>query len=233
MTPIPDRGQASGDHVFGGHAFQDGGLLKQALTHRSAGAPHNERLEFLGDALVGLIVADALYARWPKADEGVLTRARSELVRESSLANIARRMDLGGALILGPGEMKSGGHRRDSILSDALEALVGAIYLDAGYAACRDAVLPWFGEAIDELQVGKVGKDAKTRLQEWLQARQRPLPIYEPVSESGDDHAKVFCVRCRLTDEALAAEGEGGSRRAAEQAAAENVLQALQGQGGC
>lgn len=202
-------------------------MLKQALTHRSAGAPHNERLEFLGDALVGLIVADALYTRWPKADEGVLTRARSELVRESSLANIARRMDLGGALILGPGEMKSGGHRRDSILSDALEALVGAIYLDAGYAACRDAVLPWFGEAIDELQVGKVGKDAKTRLQEWLQARQRPLPIYEPVSESGDDHAKVFCVRCRLTDEALAAEGEGGSRRAAEQAAAEAVLQVL------
>lgn len=202
-------------------------MLKQALTHRSAGAPHNERLEFLGDALVGLIVADALYTRWPKADEGVLTRARSELVRESSLANIARRMDLGGALILGPGEMKSGGHRRDSILSDALEALVGAIYLDAGYAACRDAVLPWFGEAIDELQVGKVGKDAKTRLQEWLQARQRPLPIYEPVSESGDDHAKVFCVRCRLTDEALAAEGEGASRRAAEQAAAEAVLQVL------
>lgn len=213
--------------VFGDHAFKDAGLLKQALTHRSAGAPHNERLEFLGDALVGLIVADALYARWPKADEGVLTRARSELVRESSLAGIARGMDLGGALILGPGEMKSGGHRRDSILSDALEALVGAIYLDAGYDACRDAVLPWFSQAIDELPAGKVEKDAKTRLQEWLQARQRPLPIYELVAESGDDHAKVFRVRCRLTDAELAAEGEGGSRRAAEQAAAEAVLQTL------
>ena len=227
VTPAPDRGQDSVVSVFGGHAFKDAGLLKQALTHRSAGAPHNERLEFLGDALVGLIVADALYTRWPKADEGALTRARSELVRESSLAAIARGMDLGGALILGPGEMKSGGHRRDSILSDALEALAGAIYLDAGYDACRDAVLPWFTQAIDELPAGKVEKDAKTRLQEWLQARQRPLPIYELAAESGDDHAKIFHVRCRLTDAELAAEGEGGSRRAAEQAAAEAVMQAL------
>ncbi len=227
MTPTPDPGQDPGDCVFGGHAFKDAGLLKQALTHRSAGAPHNERLEFLGDALVGLIVAEALYALWPKADEGVLTRARSELVRESSLAAIARGMDLGGALILGPGEMKSGGHRRDSILSDALEALIGAIYLDAGYSACCDAVLPWFKRTIDELPAGKIEKDAKTRLQEWLQARQRPLPIYELVAESGDDHAKVFHVRCRLTDAELVAEGEGGSRRAAEQASAEGVLQAL------
>jgi ribonuclease-3 len=222
-----DNGHGPEEHLFGGHAFKDAGLLKQALTHRSAGAPHNERLEFLGDALVGLIVAEALYARWPKADEGVLTRARSELVRESSLAAIARRMELGGALILGPGEMKSGGHRRDSILSDALEALMGAVYLDAGYAACRDVVLPWFAQAIDDLPVGKVEKDAKTRLQEWLQARQRSLPVYEPVSESGDDHAKLFRVRCRLSDAELAAEGEGASRRAAEQAAAEGVLRIL------
>lgn len=227
MTPIPDSGRSREGEPFAGHVFRDAALLKQALTHRSAGAPHNERLEFLGDALVGLFVAEALYARWPKADEGALTRARSELVRESSLAAIARGMDLGGALILGPGEMKSGGHRRDSILSDALEALVGAIYLDAGYEACRLAVMPWFAAAIEELPAGKVEKDAKTRLQEWLQARQRGLPVYEAVSESGDDHAKVFRVRCRLTDAELSAEGEGGSRRAAEQAAAEGVLQAL------
>lgn len=227
MTPIPDPGRNPEGEPFAGHVFRDAGLLKQALTHRSAGAPHNERLEFLGDALVGLFVAEALYARWPKADEGALTRARSELVRESSLAAIARGMDLGGALILGPGEMKSGGHRRDSILSDALEALVGAIYLDGGYEACRQAVMSWFGRAIDELPAGKVEKDAKTRLQEWLQARQRSLPVYELVSESGDDHAKVFRVRCRLSDADLAAEGEGGSRRTAEQAAAEGVLQAL------
>lgn len=227
MTPIPDRENDSGGEPFAGHAFRDEGLLKQALTHRSAGAPHNERLEFLGDALIGLFVAEALYARWPKADEGALTRARSELVRESSLAAIARSMDLGGALILGPGEMKSGGHRRDSILSDALEALAGAIYLDGGHEACRQAVMPWFAQAIDELPAGKVEKDAKTRLQEWLQARQRSLPLYEAVSESGDDHAKVFLVRCRLTDADLSAEGEGVSRRTAEQAAAEGVLQQL------
>lgn len=227
MTPIPDPEQDAGGELFAGHAFLDAGLLRQARTHRSAGAPNNERLEFLGDALIGLFVAEALYARWPKADEGALTRARSELVRESSLAAIARSMDLGGALILGPGEMKSGGHRRDSILSDALEALVGAIYLDGGYEACRQAVMPWFATAIDELPAGKVEKDAKTRLQEWLQARQRSLPVYEPVSESGDDHAKSFRVRCRLTDAEVWAEGEGASRRGAEQSAAEGVLQQL------
>jgi ribonuclease III len=213
-----------GAAAFAGHVFRDAGLLTQALTHRSAGAPHNERLEFLGDALVGLIVAEALYLRWPKADEGAMTRARAELVRESALAQIARDLELGTRLTLGPGEMKSGGHRRDSILSDALEALAGAIYLDAGFDACRDAVLPWFEPSIAELPVGKVGKDPKTRLQEWLQARQRPLPAYELLSESGDEHAKLFHMRCRLEDPALETEGEGGSRRAAEQQAAEAAL---------
>lgn len=212
---------------FAGHAFADPGLLAQAMTHRSAGFPHNERLEFLGDAVVGLVVAEALYRRWPKADEGALTRARAELVRESSLAAIARTLDLGSKLILGPGEMKSGGHRRDSILSDALEALVGAIYLDAGFEACRTAVMPWFEAAVNQTPAGKVGKDAKTRLQEWLQARQRALPAYELISEHGDDHAKVFRVACTLAEPAVAAEGEGGSRRAAEQAAAEAVLAQL------
>ena len=212
---------------FAGHAFVDQDLLAQAMTHRSAGVPHNERLEFLGDAVVGLVAAEALYKRWPKADEGALTRARAELVRESSLAAIARTLDLGTKLILGPGEMKSGGHRRDSILSDALEALVGAIYLDAGFEACRAVVLPWFEAAVNDTPAGKVGKDAKTRLQEWLQARQRALPAYELVSEHGDDHAKVFRVACILVEPAVAAEGEGGSRRAAEQAAAEAVLALL------
>lgn len=215
-------------HRFAGHVFADQGLLAQALTHRSAGAPHNERLEFLGDAVVGMIVAEALYRRWPKADEGALTRARAELVRESSLAAIARSHDIGDRLILGPGEMKSGGHRRDSILSDALEALVGAIYLDAGFVACRDAVLPWFEHGINDTPAGNVGKDAKTRLQEWLQGRQRSLPVYELVSESGDDHAKHFRVSCTLDDPVVSAEGEGSSRRAAEQAAAEAALVLLQ-----
>ena len=214
--------------VFDAYAFVEPSLLQQALTHRSAGAPHNERLEFLGDAVLGVIVSDALYARWPKADEGSLTRARAELVRESSLAEVARRLAVGEWLTLGPGEMKSGGHRRDSILSDALEAVIGAIYLDAGFEACRAVVLPWFEEAVSAVPASKVGKDAKTRLQEWLQGRQKPLPLYELKSESGEEHARVFVVRCVLSDPAVAGEGEGGSRRAAEQVAAGVVLELLE-----
>lgn len=210
------------------HRFSDQELLAQALTHRSAGARHNERLEFLGDALVNLLVAEALYQAWPNADEGALTRARAELVRESALAPIARQLDLGAKLTLGPGEMKSGGHRRDSILADALEALVGAIYLDAGFETCRAVVLPWFQAAMEALPPPhKVGKDAKTRLQEWLQAKQKPLPVYALLSESGEDHAKTFVVTCSLQQPPLVTEGEGGSRRAAEQLAAEAALQAL------
>jgi len=211
-----------------GHRFADPGLLARALTHRSAGAPHNERLEFLGDALLGLIVAEALFQRWPRADEGALTRARAELVRESTLARIARRLDLGPLLRLGPGEMKSGGHRRDSILADALEAVIAAIYLDAGADACRTAVLGWLEPELGELVMGKVEKDPKTRLQEWLQARQHPLPTYELLGESGSDHDKTFRVRCLLAAPDLSAEGEGSSRRAAEQQAAESVLALLQ-----
>ena len=212
-----------------GHAFGDGALLAQALTHRSATALHNERLEFLGDALVNLIVAQALFERWPKADEGALTRARAELVRESSLAAIARGKDLGAHLILGPGEMKSGGHRRDSILADALEAVVAAIHLDAGFETCRAVVLPWFEAAIAALPpASKVGKDAKTRLQEWLQARQKALPVYSLLSESGDEHAKVFHVACAVGEPPLRGEGSGPSRRAAEQVAAEAVLLQLE-----
>jgi ribonuclease-3 len=208
-----------------GHRFADPALLQQALRHRSAGAPHNERLEFLGDALVNLFVAEALYARWPKVDEGALTRARAELVRESSLAQIARDLDLGARLTLGPGEMKSGGHRRDSILADAVEALVAAIYLDAGFETCRAAVLPWFEPAMAALPPpNKVGKDAKTRLQEWLQGRQKPLPVYTLLAEEGDEHARVFRVGCTLAQPALVTEGEGTSRRAAEQVAAEAAL---------
>jgi ribonuclease-3 len=214
-----------GDRI--GHVFADPGLLAQALTHRSAGAPHNERLEFLGDGIVNLMIAEALYLRWPKADEGALTRARAELVREAALAVIGRELQLGERLTLGPGEMKSGGHRRDSILADAVEAVVAAIYLDAGFAACRAVVLPWFERALAALPVGKPEKDAKTRLQEWLQARQLPLPGYELISESGDDHAKQFRVGCTLTTPQYRAEGEGTSRRLAEQQAAAAILRQL------
>ncbi len=210
------------------HRFADTALLTRALTHRSAGAPHNERLEFLGDGVVNLFVAEALFQRWPNADEGALTRARAELVRESSLAVIARQLELGQHLLMGPGEMKSGGHRRDSILADALEAIVAAIYLDAGYEACRAVVLPWFEALLEALPVGKPEKDAKTRLQEWLQARQKPLPNYQSVAETGEEHDKRFVVSCTLTEPVLSAEGEGGSRRVAEQAAAAAVLEQLE-----
>jgi ribonuclease-3 len=210
-----------------GHAFANQDLLAQALTHRSAGAPHNERLEFLGDGVVNLLVADTLFQRWPKADEGALTRARAELVREAALAVIARQLQLGERLTMGPGEMKSGGHRRDSILADALEAVVAAIYLDAGFEACRAVVMPWFEESLAALPVGRPEKDAKTRLQEWLQGRQRALPVYELVSESGDDHAKLFLARCTTLDPPLTADGEGTSRRNAEQVAAAALLDKL------
>lgn len=211
-----------------GHRFGDQALRDQALRHRSAGTPHNERLEFLGDALVNLIVAEALYARWPGADEGGLTRARAELVRESALAAIARDLDLGPLLHMGPGEMKTGGHRRDSILADAVEALVAAIYLDTGFEGCRAVVLPWFEPSIDVLPPPhKLGKDAKTRLQEWLQGRGRALPQYALTAEEGDEHARRFRVACRIAEPALLTEGEGSSRRAAEQAAAEAALAAI------
>ena len=210
------------------HRFARADLLAQALTHRSAGAPHNERLEFLGDALVNLIVAETLYMHWPQADEGALTRARAELVRESALAPIARTLELGSRLTLGPGEMKSGGHRRDSILADALEAVIAAVYLDAGMDTCRAVVLPWFEPLLAALPpLHQVGKDAKTRLQEWVQGRQKPLPTYALLSESGEEHAKSFLVTCTLQHPALVTQGEGNSRRAAEQAAADAALREL------
>lgn len=211
-----------------GHAFGEPNLLRQALRHRSAGAPHNERMEFLGDALVNLIVAEALHARWPKADEGALTRARAALVRESSLAELARNLKLGDALELGPGELKTGGYRRDSILADALEALVAAIHLDAGFEACRARVLDWFEPAMAALVVGKVEKDPKTKLQEWLQARQFERPEYVLVDSRGDEHERVFVVLCRLAEPRASAEGEGSSMRAAEQSAAAAVLNVLE-----
>ena len=215
--------------AFAGHAFADPALLAQALTHRSAGSPHNERLEFLGDALVNQFVAEALYRYWPKADEGALTRARAELVRESALASIARQLDLGPRLVLGPGEMKTGGHRRDSILADAVEALVAAIYLDSDFATCRDVVLPWFAGMIETLPPpNKVGKDAKTRLQEWLQGRGKPLPLYAVVEEGGEDHARIFRASCTLDEPPVRTEGEGSSRRAAEQQAADAALRIIE-----
>jgi ribonuclease-3 len=211
-----------------GHEFREPELLRQALRHRSAGAANNERMEFLGDALVNLIVAEALHTRWPKADEGALTRARAALVRESALAEVARGLELGAAVELGPGELKTGGHRRDSILADALEAVVAAIHLDAGFERCRAVVLPWFEASLAQLAVGKVDKDPKTRLQEWLQGRQFERPEYLLLETRGEDHERVFVVRCRVLEPVTAAEGEGSSLRVAEQSAAAAVLAQLE-----
>ncbi|MGL6291159.1 MAG: ribonuclease III [Silanimonas sp.] len=211
-----------------GHRFADPARLETALRHRSAGAPHNERLEFLGDAVLALLIAEALHQRWPQADEGALTRARSALVRESNLAVIARGLGLGDQLMLGPGEMKSGGKHRDSILADALEAVVGAIYLDGGLDACRAAALPWFEAGLAAMPTGKVEKDPKTRLQEWLQARQWPRPEYELVEARGPDHSRHFRVRARAGEPLLEVDGEGSSLRHAEQASAEALLDALE-----
>lgn len=198
---------------------------RQALRHRSAGLPHYERLEFLGDSLLNFFIAEALFQRWPKADEGALTRARAQLVREATLADIAKGLNLGERIELGPGEMKSGGHRRDSILADVLEALIAATYLEHGMEAARAQVLEWFAEAMQQVQPNQSDKDAKTRLQEWLQGRGLPRPVYALAHSEGEDHARVFHVTCVLEQPALRGEGSGPSMRAAEQQAAAKALE--------
>jgi len=208
------------------YRFRDPALAQLALTHRSVGKPNNERLEFLGDALLGAIVAEMLYEAHPKASEGELSRLRAQLVNGQALAVVARELALGDGLKLGPGELKSGGFRRDSILADAFEATVAAVYQDGGFDACRQFVRGLFAERIVALR--RSSKDAKTRLQEWLQAKGLPLPQYELVASHGEDHAKTFDVSCSIGEPlAFTAEAHGGSRRAAEQDAAEAVLNRL------
>jgi len=205
------------------YRFRDPELAALALTHRSVGKPNNERLEFLGDALLGAFVAEMLYEAHPKASEGELSRLRAQLVNGQALAAIARELELGDALRLGPGELKSGGFRRDSILADAFEASLAAVFLDGGLDACRQLVRELFGERIAALRSSS--KDAKTRLQEWLQGKGCALPQYELVDSRGEDHAKVFDVRCTVAEPAsFSAEASGSNRRQAEQDAAELVL---------
>jgi ribonuclease-3 len=201
------------------------------LTHRSAGGEHNERLEFLGDAVLGFVVTDELFRRFPKAREGELTRLRARLVRASTLAGLARGLDLGGALRLGGGELKSGGRHRDSILADALEAVVGAVYVDAGVAPARDFVLRLYADLLGEIAPGRVHKDPKTRLQEWLQARGLPLPRYVVLESAGTAHEQWFTVGCDVAALGLSAQGEGGNRRGAEQLAAERLMARLEESG--
>ena len=207
--------------------FRDPALRERALSHRSVGAANNERLEFLGDGLVNLLVAELLYEQFPKADEGELTRRRAHLVSEPALAALARELELGDQLRLGPGELKSGGHRRDSILADAFEAMIAAVYLDGGWQGCRDLVRSLFAERVASVGAN-VGKDAKTRLQELLQAQGRALPAYTLSGTSGADHAKTFEVECEIASMQVRAVGRGSSRRSAEQAAAQAALERLE-----
>lgn len=208
------------------YLFRDPSIAALALTHRSAGKPNNERMEFLGDALLGAIIAEMLYETHPKAAEGEMSRLRAQLVNGQALASIARELELGERLKLGSGELKSGGFRRDSILADAFEALVAAVYLDGGFEACRTTVRTLFADRVVALP--RSSKDAKTRLQEWLQAQGLPLPQYELVATEGEEHARTFEVNCVISEPvAVAASGRGSSRRLAEQDAAEVVLTRL------
>lgn len=204
--------------------FKNPALIKRALTHRSADADNNERLEFLGDSVLGFVIAEHLYKRFTSADEGVLSRLRATLVNQTSLANHARKLNLGDFLILGTGELKSGGYRRDSILSDALEALIGALLVDQGMEACRTLVLKLFSEQIDNLAVNDWKKDPKTRLQEFMQSRALELPIYVLKSVTGEPHDQIFLVECRVALVQETSDGCGSSRKRAEQQAAEKML---------
>ena len=208
------------------HVFADPELLRRALTHRSYGAPNNERLEFVGDAVLGFVVALALFERFPHIPEGDLSRARAHLVNQETLAQVARRAGLGGAIHLGEGEIRSGGSDRASILADAMEAVFGAVFLDGGFEAARRAIDGAYAELLRDADPSTLGKDPKTRLQEWLQARRMPVPEYAIVATSGEAHAQRFTVECRIPDLGVVEAGSGASRRAAEQDAAQRALDA-------
>ncbi|MBT1444505.1 ribonuclease III [Shewanella sp. JM162201] len=210
-----------------GYEFQDIRLLEQALTHRSASNQHNERLEFLGDSILSIVISDALFHQFPKATEGDLSRMRATLVRGDTLAIIARDFKLGDYLNLGPGELKSGGFRRESILADAVEAIIGAIYLDADLETCRALLLNWYQTRLAEIMPGVGQKDAKTLLQEYLQGIKKPLPDYQVTLVEGEAHDQTFTVQCLVTDLADPVVGVGSSRRKAEQMAAAQVLELL------
>ena len=207
-----------------GYTFRDPALLRRAVTHRSHASDHNERLEFIGDSLLNCVVAVLLFERLPGLPEGDLSRLRAGLVNQSALFEIAQALELGDELLLGEGELKSGGFRRPSILADGFEALLGAIFLDSGFAEVRRVVEALFAGRIDRAGEAPPAKDPKTALQESLQGRRLPLPRYVVVTVGGEAHRQVFRVECRVDELGLCAVGEGASRRAAEQQAAEAVL---------
>lgn len=211
-----------------GYTFTNIDFLQLALTHRSASGKHNERLEFLGDSILSFVIADALYHQFPKVDEGDMSRMRASLVRGNTLAELAREFELGEYLRLGPGELKSGGFRRESILSDTVEAIIGAVYLDTGLEAVRELILCWYQARLEEIRPGDRQKDPKTRLQEYLQGRRLPLPVYQVIQVRGEAHDQEFTIHCSVEGMAQPVVGVGSSRRKAEQAAADLALKQLE-----
>ncbi len=210
-----------------GYQFTNPELLNLALTHRSFAKSNNERLEFLGDSLLNLFIADALYKAFPETKEGHLSRLRASLVKGVTLAEIALELEVGDCLRLGSGEMKSGGHRRESILADAVEAIIGAIYLDSGIDAARERVLTWFAERLENIDLEESTKDAKTRLQEFLQGRGKPLPVYDVVATRGGDHNPQFDIECSVDGLSEKVKATETSRKKAEQLAARRALKLL------
>mgnify|MGYP001084709799 CR=1 FL=1 len=209
------------------YQFKDVALLKQALTHRSAATKHNERLEFLGDAILNYTIADALYHQFPHCNEGELSRMRATLVREPTLAILARQFELGEYLLLGQGELKSGGFRRESILADCVEAIIGAISLDSNLTTATQTTLHWYEDLLNKIKPGENQKDPKTRLQEYLQGHRLPLPTYEVKEIKGEAHCQIFKVECNVPNLDRNFIGVGSSRRKAEQGAAEQILTEL------
>lgn len=214
-----------------GYVFNQPSLLETALTHRSYGSVNNERLEFLGDAVLSVVISEALYRTFPSCDEGSMSRLRASLVNGDALAVIARRLRLGDELQLGPGELKSGGFRRDSILAGVLEAIIGAVYLEGGFEAASRMVSDIFRPELEQISVNSLSKDPKTLLQEYLQARRLPLPEYRVTAVEGRDHDQRFRVECQVAGLGAPLPGEGSSRRKAEQDAASRALDLLQQRG--
>lgn len=210
-----------------GYEFKDQKLLGLALTHRSHGAHNNERLEFLGDSILNFVIGEALFHRFHEVREGQLSRLRSQLVKGETLAEIAREFELGECLILGEGEMKSGGHKRDSILADTVEALIGAIFTETDFETCRSRVLSWYAERLSLLSIDTTAKDAKSCLQEYLQGLRKPLPEYEVVEAIGESHAQIFTIECRVVLLKQPVRAQASNRREAEKLAATEVLRLL------
>lgn len=211
-----------------GYEFKNPKLLEAAMTHRSIRGFNNERLEFLGDSIINLLIAEALYHRFPHLREGELSRLRSSLVKGETLAKLAREFSLGSYLRLGAGEIKTGGAKRDSILADAMEAIIAAIYLDSNFETIQSLVTKWFGKWLHNLNPSQPLKDPKTRLQEFLQHRKYPLPIYEMTNVTGQAHAQTFTIRCSVETLDISGTGIGHTRRRAEQQAAEKLLNLLE-----